>query len=113
DLWVMSLARESNEAIYFFIKDDHLFGATVVRARLLGWKADPFTLHTLNTNCDQEQINDMYRHKDQLLYGMIRNELHRLVKVDDHRVVVISLMFPSEVIERYKLHHCSVWYYKS
>lgn len=115
DLLLIPAYKLNDDALFFFIKDKNNLGTTYVQEGLLGWKAGILTWSSMDNKRNYDEFNGYESHGESLIFGLIKFEEERIVKMDDNnaKFLMLDVMLPSEIVEEYQLEDLCIWYFEN
>jgi|SRR5690606_13468824 len=116
DLLLIPAYKINDKALFFYIKDGNNLGAAYVNEGIFGWKADPLTWSPMDnpSNYDTDRLNGFQKQGENLLYGVMKYDVDRIVQVNGMYATKYPLYaIQDEEVEMYELQDLAIWYLES
>lgn len=73
------------------------------------------TWSSIGNKRNYEKLSGYTGHGDDLLYGLIKNDDDRIIKMDDNEAIILNLgiMLDPSVVKEHQLEDLNIWYFES
>lgn len=112
NLTLIPAHQTDNQALYFFVKDDHKYGVTYAQKGMWGWKTRGIIWTKIHDDRNtSEKLTGYQEYEGQLMYGLLKNTKNRAIYFNKQQATFLNLdELPKEVVKKYRLEGMAIWY---